>query len=185
MRRKQKSISAVKTESCHSHCKGLYCTADSLKAPQIALMHSRQLDCTAEGSTEENFTAWQKALMHSKQLQCTAESFTVQQEALSHSRKFCYIAKKSVLRQKLEKSSFCGRNWRKVSPAAEIEEKFILQQKLEKRQSCGRNWKKFSPRQKLEKSSFCGRNRGQAPHSACRKHAPGKRDIVCAQAGPN
>ena len=78
---------------------------------------------------EENFTAWQKALMHSKQLQCTAESLTVQQEALSHSRKFCYIAKKSVLRQKLEKSSFCGRKWRKVSPAAKTGEKFLLWQK--------------------------------------------------------
>ena len=84
--------------------------------------------------------------MHSKQLQCIAESLTVQQEALSHSRKFCYIAKKSVLRQKLEKSSFCGRNWRKVSFAAETGEKFLLWQKLEKRQSCGRNWRKFSPR---------------------------------------
>ena len=103
-------------------------------------MHSRQLDCTAEGSTEENFTAWHKALMHSKQLQCTAESLTVQQEALSHSRKFCYIAKKLVLKQKLEKSSFCGRNWKKDSLAAETE-KFLL-------------------RQKLLKSSFCGRNKG-------------------------
>ena len=84
--------------------------------------------------------------MHSKQLQCIAESLTVQQEVLSHSRKFCYIAKKSVLRQKLEKSSFCGRNWRKVSFVAETGEKFLLWQKLEKRQSCGRNWRKFSPR---------------------------------------
>ena len=98
--------------------------------------------------------------MHSKQLQCTAESLTVQQEALSHSRKFCYIAKKVspevetgekfLLRQKLEKSQSCGRNWRKVSPAAETGEKFLLRQKLEKRQSCGRNQRKFSPRQKLE-----------------------------------
>ena len=95
-------------------------------------MHSRQLDCTAEGSTEENFTAWQKALMHSKQLQCTAESLTVQQEALSHSRKFCYIAKKSVLKQKLEKSFFCGRNWKKDSLAAEIGENSVR----------GRNWRK-------------------------------------------
>ena len=78
---------------------------------------------------EENFIAWQKVLMHSKQLQCTAESLTVQQEALSHSRKFCYIAKKSVLRQKLEKSSFYGRKWRKVSPAAKTGEKFLLRQK--------------------------------------------------------
>ena len=82
-------------------------------------MHNRQLDYTAEGSTEENFTAWQKALMHSKQLQCTVESFTVQRKALSHSRKFCYIAKKSVLRQKLEK----------IQSAIETGEKFLLRQK--------------------------------------------------------
>ena len=44
---------------------------------------------------------------------------------------------------------------------------------------------KFFLRQNLEKSSFCGRNRGQAPHSARRKRTPGRRDIVCAQAGPN
>ena len=95
-------------------------------------MHSRQLDCIAKRSTIENFTAWQKALMHSKQLQCTAESFTVQQEALSHSRKFCYIAKKSVLRQTLEKSSFCDRNWKKDNLAAEIGENSVR----------GRNWRK-------------------------------------------
>ena len=40
-----------------------------------------------------------------------------------HNRKFCYIAKKSVLRQKLEKSSFCGRNWRKVLSVTETEDK--------------------------------------------------------------
>ena len=50
-----------------------------------------------------------------------------------HSRKFCYIAKKVsptaetgerfLLRQKLEKSSFCGKNWRKVSSAAETKDK--------------------------------------------------------------
>ena len=95
-------------------------------------MHSRQLDCTAEGSTVENFTAWQKSLIHSKRLQCTAENFTVQQEVLSHSRKFCYIAKKPVLRQKLEKSSFSGKNWKKDSLAAEIGENLVH----------GRNWRK-------------------------------------------
>ena len=102
-------------------------------------MHSRQLDCTAEGSTEENFTAWQKALMHSKQLQCTAESLTVQQEALSHRRKFCYIAKK-------------------VSPEAETGEKFLLRQKLEKSQSCGRNWRKDSLAAEIGENSVRGRN---------------------------
>ena len=54
---------------------------DSFKAPQIALMHSRQLYCTTEDFTAESFTAWQKALMHSKQLQCTAKSFTAQCES--------------------------------------------------------------------------------------------------------
>ena len=48
--------------------------------------------------------------MHNKKLYCTAESFTAQQTVLLHSRKFYRIAEKSVLRQKLEKSSFCGRN---------------------------------------------------------------------------
>ena len=65
--------------------------------------------------------------MHSRQLQYTAESFTAQQEALLHSRKFCCIVEKSVLRQKLEKSSFCGRNWRKVSSVVETEDKPTLQ----------------------------------------------------------
>ena len=70
--------------------------------------------------------------MHNIQLQYTAESFTAQQEALLHSRKFCCIIEKSVvvetgekflLQQKLEKSSFCSKNWRKVPSAAEIEDK--------------------------------------------------------------
>ena len=90
-------------------------------------MHSKQLHYTAEGFTAKSFTARQKALMHSRQLQYTAESFTAQQEALLHSRKFCCIVEKSVLRQKLEKSSFCGRNWRKVSYVAETEDKPTLQ----------------------------------------------------------
>ena len=41
-----------------------------------------------------------------------------------HSKKFCYIAEKSVLQQKLEKSSFCGR---KVPFAAETKDKPTLQ----------------------------------------------------------
>ena len=61
--------------------------------------------------------------MHSRQLQYTAKSFTAQQEALLHNRKFCCIAEKSILRQKLEKSSFCSRNWRKVPSATETEDK--------------------------------------------------------------
>ena len=47
--------------------------------------------------------------------------------ALLLGRKFCYIAEKLVLRQKLEKSSFRGRNWRKVPFAAKIEDKPTLQ----------------------------------------------------------
>ena len=105
-------------------------------------MHSRQLDCIAEGSTAENFTAWQKALMHSKQLQCTTESFTVQQEALSHSRKFCYIAKKLVLRQKLEKSQSCGRNWRKIPSVAENWKKDSLAAEIGENSVRDRNWRK-------------------------------------------
>ena len=67
--------------------------------------------------------------MHSRQLQCTVESFIAQQKALLHNKKFCCIAEKSILWQKLEKSSFCSRNWRKVPFAVETGEKFILQQK--------------------------------------------------------
>ena len=44
-----------------------------------------------------------------------------------HSRKFCCMAEKSVLQQKLEKNSFCGRNWRKVSSTVETEDKPTLQ----------------------------------------------------------
>ena len=40
-----------------------------------------------------------------------------------HSRKFCCIAEKSVLPQKLEKSSFYSKNWRKVPSAAKTENK--------------------------------------------------------------
>ena len=78
--------------------------------------------------------------MHNRQLYCTTESFTAQQMVLLHGRKFCCIAKKSDLWQKLEKSSFCSRNVnptaeigsgrnKKVNPAAETGEKFILRQK--------------------------------------------------------
>ena len=127
MCRKQKSISAVKTKSSHSHCKRLYYTAKGFKTQQTVLKHSRQLYCIVEGFKVESFTAQQKALMHSRQLQCTTESFATQQEASLRSRKFCCIAEKSVLRQKLEKSSFCGRNWRKVPSVAETEDKPTLQ----------------------------------------------------------
>ena len=109
-------------KSSHSHCKILYYMAEGFNAQQTALMHSRQLHCTADG-----FTTQQKALMHSRKLYCTAESYTAQQTVLLHSRKFYRIVEKSVLRQKLEKSSFCGRNWRKVPFAAEIEDKPTLQ----------------------------------------------------------
>ena len=86
-------------------------------------MHSRQFYCIAEGFAAKSFTAQQTTSMHSRKLYYTAGSYTVQQEALLHNRKFCCIAEKSVLRQKLEKSSFCGR---KVPFAAE---KFLLRQK--------------------------------------------------------
>ena len=62
--------------------------------------------------------------MHSRQLQCTAESFIAQQKVLLRNKKFCCIAEKSFLRQKLEKSSFCGR---KVPSTAETKDKPTLQ----------------------------------------------------------
>ena len=108
-----KSFKAQQTTLKHSiqlYCTAEGFTAENYKAQQTALKHNRQLHCIAKGFTVENFTARQKALMHSRQLQYTVESFTTQQEALCHSRKFCCIAKKSVMRQKLEKSFFCDRN---------------------------------------------------------------------------
>ena len=65
--------------------------------------------------------------MHNRKLYCTTQSFIVQKMVLLHSRRFYRIAEKSVLRQKLEKSSFCGRNWRKVPSVVEIEDKPSLQ----------------------------------------------------------
>ena len=132
-------------------------------------MHSKQLYCTTKGFMEESFIAQQTTSMHSKKLYCTAGSFIAQQKVLLHSRKVSPAAEageKFLLQQKLEKSSFCGRNWRKIPFAAKTREKFILQQKL-------------------EKSFFCSRNREQAPRPTCRKRAPDKRGIVCAQAGLN
>ena len=87
-----------------------------------------------------NFTTQQKALLHSRQLHCIAESFTTRQTVLLNDRKFYRTAEKSILRQKLEKSSFCGRNInpstetssgrnKKVNLVAEIGEKFLLRQK--------------------------------------------------------
>ena len=80
--------------------------------------------------------------MHRRQLQCTAGNFIAQQETLLHSKKFCYIAKKSDLWQKLEK----------IPSVAEMS---ILRQKL-----AAVEIEKSILRQKLEKSSFYDRNRG-------------------------
>ena len=85
-------------KSSHSHCKRLYCTADSFKVLQIALMHSRQLYCTAEC-----FNAQQKALLHRRKLYCTADGFIVQHEVLPHSIKVSLAVEtreKFLLRQK-------------------------------------------------------------------------------------
>ena len=71
MCRKQKSISAVKMKSSHSHCKVLYCTAEGFKAKQTTLKHSRKL-------------------------YYTTESFATQQKSQSYSRnwrKFPFVAK--------------------------------------------------------------------------------------------
>ena len=89
-------------------------------------MHNRQLYCTAEGFTAESFTAQQTTSMHSRKLYCTAGSFIAQHKVLLHSRKVSHATEtgeKFLLRQKLEKSSFCGKNWRKVPFAAETEDK--------------------------------------------------------------
>ena len=64
--------------------------------------------------------------MHSRKLYCTVGSFIAQQKVLLHGRKVSSTAETGenfLLWQKLEKSSFCGKNWRKVSSAAETEDK--------------------------------------------------------------
>ena len=104
--------------------------------------------------------------MHSKQLQYAAESFNTQQKALLHSRKLYCTAEKSVLWQKLEKSSFCGRNWRKVPSAAETGEKSVLRQKVEKSSFCGRNWNKDSLVAKIGENSVRGKNWRKVPSVA-------------------
>ena len=89
-------------------------------------MNNRKLCCTA-GS----FIAQQEALLHSKKLYgkklcCTARSFIAQQEVLLHSKKVSPAAEtgeKFLLQQKLERNSFCYRNWRKVPFAVETEDK--------------------------------------------------------------
>ena len=91
-------------KSGHLHCRRLYCTAEGFKAQQTALMHNRQLYCTAEGFTAKSFIAQQKVLLHNIRFYYMTESFAAQQ-----------------------KSQTCGRNWRKVLSAAEIEDKPILQ----------------------------------------------------------
>ena len=84
--------------------------------------------------------------MHSRQLQCTAKNFTTQQEALLHSKKFCYIAKSQSCGRNWRKVPFCDRNWRKVilwqKQRISTTLKFLLRQKLEKSSFCGRNWRK-------------------------------------------
>ena len=119
-------------KSSHSHCKRFYYTVEGFKVKQTTLMNSRQFYCTAKGFTAESFTAQQTTSMHSRKLYCTTGSFIAQQKVLLHSRKVSHAAEtgeKFLLRQKLEKSSFCGRNWRKVLFAVETGEKFLLQQK--------------------------------------------------------
>ena len=74
--------------------------------------------------------------MHSRKLYCTAGSFIAQREALLHNKFFLLHGKKVspaaetgekfLLRQKLEKSSFCSRNWKKVHSAAETEDKHYV-----------------------------------------------------------
>ena len=47
---------------------------------------------------------------------------------------------------------------KKVSPVAKIGEKFLLRQKLEKNSFCGRNWKKDSLAAEIGENSVGGRN---------------------------
>ena len=88
-------------------------------------MHSGKLYCTT-GS----FIAQQKVLLHSKKVSLVTETgekflFAVEtgEKLLLWQKQRISTMLKFLLRQKLEKSSFCGKNWRKVTSAAEIEDK--------------------------------------------------------------
>ena len=64
--------------------------------------------------------------MHSRKPYCIAGSFIAQQKVLLHSKKVSPAAEtgeKFLLRQKLEKSQSCCRNWRKVRSAAKTEDR--------------------------------------------------------------
>ena len=64
--------------------------------------------------------------MHNKKLYYIAESFIAQQQVLLHSKKVSPTSEtgeKFLLWQKLEKSSFCSKNWRKVTSAVETEDR--------------------------------------------------------------
>ena len=78
--------------------------------------------------------------MHSRQLQYIVESFTHSRKLYCTAEKFCCIGEKSILRQKLEKSSFYSKNWRKDSLAAEIGEKSVR----------GKNWRKVPSAVEIE-----------------------------------
>ena len=88
----------------------------------------------------EGFNAQQTTSMHSRKLYCTAGSFIAQQKVLLHSKK--------------------------VSSAVETEEKFLLRQKLEKSSFCGRNWKKDSLAAGIGENSVRGRNQRKVPSAA-------------------
>ena len=55
---------------------------------------------------------------------------------------------------------------KKVSPAVETEEKFLLRQKLEKSSFCGRNWKKDSLAAEIGENLVRGRNWRKVPSEA-------------------
>ena len=63
-------------KNSHSHYKKLYCTAKDFNVRQTALMHSRQLYCTAEGfyCIVDNFIAQQEVLPHSRKVSLAVET---------------------------------------------------------------------------------------------------------------
>ena len=74
----------------------------------------------------KGFNAQQTTSMHSRKPYCTAGSFIAQQKVLLHSKKVSPAAKtgeKFLLRQKMEKSQSCSKNWRKVPSVAETEDR--------------------------------------------------------------
>ena len=92
-------------KSSHSHCRRLYCTAESFTTQQTALLHSRRFYCMTE-----SFIAQQKALLDNRKFYCAIEDFIAQQKVLPYSRKVNIVVEtgeKFLLQQEQRISPLC------------------------------------------------------------------------------